>query len=192
MAGSSLYTAILDANVLYPFSVRDLLLSLAHEGLFHARWTARIQDEWVRNLIANQPGKPADKIRAIANQMDRSIPDCLITGYEPLIDGLRLPDDDDRHVLAAAIVGHADTIATFNLKDFPAAMLDPFGIEAVHPDDFVLNQLDLRQLQGLEAIKKMRARLRKPPMTTAELIEMLEHSQLPLTAAKLREAEGLI
>lgn len=192
MAGSSLYTAILDANVLYPFSVRDLLLSLAHEGLFHARWTPHIQDEWVRNLMMDRPELDEAKLRNLVEKMARAIPDGSVLGYEPLISNLRLPDPNDRHVLAAAIAGQADTIVTFNLKDSPAKVLEQFGIEAVHPDDFVLNQLDLRQVSGLEAIKKMRARLKNPPMTAAELINMLERSQLPLTAAKLREAEGLL
>lgn len=191
MAGSFLYTAILDANVLYPFSVRDLLLSLAQEGLFHARWTTDIQDEWIRNLV-NQKGFEEQKLRKLAELMESAIPDCIVRGYQPLIDGLDLPDKNDRHVLAAAIAGQADAIVTFNIKDFPQDILDQFGIEAIHPDDFIQNQLDLRQIAAIEAVKKMRARLKNPPLSATELIDRLERSQLPLTAAMLRQAEGLI
>lgn len=125
MAGSALYTAVLDANVLYPFAIRDLLLCLAEEGLFHARWTPDIHHEWVRNLYANQPELGEAKLWALVEVMNRSIPDCVVTGYGQLINSLSLPDPDDRHVLAAAIAGQADTIVTFNLKDFPQAVLAP-------------------------------------------------------------------
>ncbi len=193
MAGSKLYTAILDANVLYPFLVRDVLLSLAHQGLYHARWSKQIQDEWVRNLRANRPDLDAPKFRQMIAVMEQAIPDSLICeSYQSLIAGLQLPDPDDRHVLAAAIAGHADVIVTFNLKDFPVAVLSQYGIEARHPDDFVLDQLELRPLEALAAIKAMRARWRNPPKTFDELIDMLQCGQLPLTASHLNQAQDLI
>lgn len=191
MAGSSQYTAVLDANTLYPAPLRDLLLSLAVDGLYHARWTARIHEEWVRNLARNRPELEV-QLGALVELMNRSVPDCLVENYEGLIAGLVLPDPDDRHVLAAAIAGHADAIVTFNLKDFPADALDAHQIEAIHPDDFVLNQLELRPYEALAAVKKMRARLTRSPQTAAELISTLERSGLPATAAHLRQAQALI
>ncbi len=191
MAGSSQYTAVLDANTLYPAPLRDLLLSLAVDGLYHARWTARIHDEWVRNLTRIQP-ELGPRLAALVELMNRSVPDCLVENYEGLIAGLVLPDPDDRHVLAAAIAGHADAIVTFNLKDFPSDALDPHQIEAIHPDDFVLNQLELRPYEALAAVKRMRARLNRPPQTAAELIATLERSGLPASAAHLRQAQALI
>lgn len=191
MAGSARYAAVLDANTLYPAPLRDLLLSLAVEGLYHARWTARIQDEWVRNLTADRP-ELAPRLGALVELMNRSVPDCLVENYEGLIAGLVLPDPDDRHVLAAAIAGHADAIVTFNLKDFPADALDPHRIEAIHPDDFVLNQLELRPYEALAAVKKMRARLNRPPQSAAALIATLERSGLPASAAHMRQAQTLI
>ena len=191
MAGSARYTAVLDANTLYPAPLRDLLLSLAVAGLYHARWTTRIQDEWVRNLVQNRPDI-AGRLASLVELMNRAVPDCLIQNYEPLIDALTLPDPDDRHVLAAAITGHADAIVTFNLKDFPGAVLARYNIEAQHPDDFVMNQLELRELDALAAIKAMRSRLRRPPQSAAELITTLERAGLPATAARLRGAEALI
>jgi hypothetical protein len=76
--------------------------------------------------------------------MDRAVPDCLVTGYEPLIEGLTLPDPNDRHILAAAIRCGAQIIVTLNLKDFPADVLDPYGVEAMHPDEFLEYQFGLR------------------------------------------------
>lgn len=191
MAGSARYTALLDANALYPAPVRDLLLSLACAGLYHARWTSRIHEEWLRNVLEQRPELRDKLIRSI-DLMNQSVPDSLIDNFEPLIDSLQLPDPDDRHVLAAAIVGHADAIVTFNSKDFPDEILRTFHIEAQHPDDFVMNQLELRELDAITAIKALRARLRKPPVSAEQLIATYERCGLPLTASQLRTAIELI
>jgi hypothetical protein len=106
MAGSTRYTAVLDACVLYPAPVRDILLSLAHQGMYHARWTATINDEWIRNLARNRPDMDVARLRATATRMAQAIPDSLISGYERFITSIDLPDPDDRHVVAAALVGN--------------------------------------------------------------------------------------
>jgi predicted nucleic acid-binding protein len=191
MSGSARYTAILDANVLYPNLLRDLLLSLASTGLYHARWTSEINDEWTRNLISNRPDL-ASKVPLLLELVNQAVPDCLVENYDSLIDSLVLPDLDDRHVLAAAIAGHADAIVTANLKDFPETVLAQHGIEAQHPDDFVMNQLELRPFEALEVIKRVRARMRNPARSVPELIELLEKSGLPQTAQYLKAHAGLI
>lgn len=192
MAGSATYTAVLDACVLYPAPLRDLLLSLASAGLFHARWTPDIEHEWMRNLLANRPDLNLKQLQTTQERMIAAIPDCMVTHYEPLIAGLSLPDPDDRHVLAAAIAGHADAIVTVNLKDFPAAILATYSLEAQHPDDFVMNQLELREYEALAAIKRMRARLRNPPRSPAEFIETLERNGLVQSARRLSQRRDLI
>jgi len=191
MAGSARYTAILDANVLYPMLLRDLLLSLVYANLYSAKWTAQIRDEWTRNLLRAKP-QQVEKIKAAADAMEQAIPDCLVLGYEHLIEGLRLPDPDDRHVLAAAIAGHADAIITWNEKDFPSEALDPFGVEVQSPDEFVLNQIMLRKTVALTAIKNMRLRWARPEVTALGLVELLEIRGLPQTAAHLRDEVELI
>lgn len=191
MAGSARYTAILDANTLYPMLVRDLLLSLATAGLYHARWTTAIHGEWTRNLAKDRPDL-APRLPEIVAAMDSAVPDCLVENYEPLIDCIALPDDNDRHVVAAAIAGHADAIVTFNIKHFPADVLLSHGIEGQHPDDFVMNQLQLQELVAINAIKKMRARWKNPERSAADLIAALEKREMPLTATHLRQAEALI
>jgi predicted nucleic acid-binding protein len=191
VAGSARYTAILDANVLYPQLVRDTLLSLAVERLYHARWTTTIHAEWIRHLAEDRPDI-ATKLPQLAEQMNTSVPDCLVTNYEKLITSIDLPDPDDRHVVAAAIAGHADAIVTFNTKDFPADVLQPYGIEVQHPDEFVMNQLQLQKIPALSAIKKMRARWTNPSRSAQELIEAYERRGLPMTADLLREAVTLI
>ena len=193
MAGSARYTAILDACVLYPATLRDLLLSLARDGLFHARRSERIQDEWVRSLLKHRPELEEAALRRTCELMTRAVPDSVVEGFEDIEPGLQgLPDPEDRHVLAAAICGHADAIVTFNLADFPVSALAPLGVEAQHPDDFLLNQLDLNPIAALKSIKAMRARWRNPQLTALDLTAALGTLQLPLVAARLRDVQELI
>ena len=191
MAVSGKYTIVLDACVLYPRLLRDVLLSLAHADLYTARWTAEIEREWAEALLRNKPGSESTIAHAIEH-MRIAIPDCLITGYEPLIMALQLPDPNDRHVLAAAIRGNADAILTFNTKDFPQQVLDGFGIELQTPDQFVLNQIMLSPARALAAIKKMRERWQKPEMTAKEMVALFEQRQLGQTASHLMDALDLI
>jgi hypothetical protein len=102
------YTALYDACCLYPNALRDTLIRLTLSGLFQAKWTEQINDEWTSNLIKNG-GDPA-RIQRTRELMNKAVPDCLVTGYESLIEQVTLPDPNDRHVLAAAIVGHADVL----------------------------------------------------------------------------------
>ncbi len=191
MAVSGRYTAILDACVLYSRLHRDVLLSLAHADMYTARWTERIEHEWAIALAQNRPGME-EKIERAIEQMRIAIPDCLVAGYEPLIDGLDLPDPNDRHVVAAAIRGHADAIVTLNIKDFPARVLSDFDIEPQTPDQFVLNQVHLQQPRALAAIKAMRHRWNKPQMSAVQMVDLFEMRQLPQTAAHLRDVIDLI
>ena len=142
MAISSRYTAVLDACVLFSRLQRDVLLSLAHADLYTARWTQQIECEWTDALIKKYPDS-AQKIPHAIEQMREAIPDCLIVDYELLIPSLTLPDKNDRHVLAAAIRGNADSIVSLNTKDFPLNVLSQFDIEIQTPDQFVLNQIML-------------------------------------------------
>ncbi len=192
MAGSTRYTVVLDACVLYPAPVRDFLLSLAHQGLYHARWTSSINDEWIASLARDRPDLDVAKLRATALRMDQAIPDSLISGYERFIPNIELPDPDDRHVVAAALVGHADAIVTFNIKDFPGAVLAPLSLEAQHPDDFVVNQLHLNLTEALKAIRAWRARLQHPSQSAAQLLATLEKRGLPQSASMLSEYTELI
>ncbi len=152
----AIYTALIDANVIYAMPVLDIVLEVASTKLFRARWSDDILDEWVRNLSQNRPDIPPDKINALRNVMNQQFPGASVTGHTTLINQLDLPDPNDRHVLAAAIVGRADVIVTFNLKDFPSDKLVPFGIEAQHPDEFLNFQRTLNETLFLTCIKEIR------------------------------------
>lgn len=179
------YTALFDACVLFPQTIRDVLLSLARTELFRARWSADINDEWTRNRLARNPEQAA-QIRRTLELVNASVPDCLVTGYEPLIEGIVLPDPTDRHVVAAAIVGRADVIVTTNMRHFPAETLSPFNIVVQHPDEFVVHQFSLDQGKVLSAFKVMRGRLTRPPMSADEFLANLERKGLAGTVAELR------
>ena len=175
-----------DACVLYPAPLRDLLMQLALTGLFQARWTDQIHDEWTRNVLANRPDLTPASLARCRQLMDEHVPDCLVTGYEALIPTLTLPDPDDRHVLAAAIHGGAGLIVTFNLGDFPASVLGPWHIEAVHPDEFIARLWDESAEAVLQAVRRHRASLKRPPKTAAEYLATLEQCRLPEFVARLR------
>ena len=179
-------TAVYDANVLYPAPLRDLFVRLAQAGLVRARWTGAIHGEWVRNVLKNNPALSAERLARTQELMDGAVRDCLVTGYEDLIDSLSLPDPGDRHVLAAAVRTAAEVIVTFNLKDFPPAELARYGVAAVHPDDFLADLLDAAP-EGVRAVvRRQREGLRNPPKSAEELLATLESQGLTQTVARLR------
>ena len=184
-------TVLFDACVLYPAPLRDLLMRLAVADLFRARWSATIHDEWIEAVLRTRP-ELAAQLRRTRQLMDAHVLDCLVTGYEPLIQALDLPDPKDRHVLAAAIVGHADVLVTKNLKDFPADRLASFGIKAQHPDIFVLSLLGLHGRPALATVAEHRASLRHPAKTVDEYLETLLAQELLQTVDFLRRHHARI
>ncbi len=128
--------AFLDASVLYPALLRNILIRLAIDDLYRAFWSQHVQNEWTQALFRDRPNLPRAPIERTRRMMEDAIDDAMVSGYEPLIETLTLPDVDDRHVLAAAIHCGARTIVTANLRDFPAATLALYNIEAQHPDAF--------------------------------------------------------
>lgn len=186
------FTVVYDACVLYPAPLRDLLMHLAMTGLYRAKWTDAIHDEWTRNVLANRPDLNTVQLHRTRELMNAHVLDCLVTGYESLIPALSLPDPDDRHVLAAAIRAGADMIVTFNLQDFPPHILAPFGIEARHPDDFLYFQLDLAPNVVCAAAKRHRATLKNPIKDVSEYLSTLESQGLVQTVSILRGFSELI
>lgn len=180
------FVALYDACVLYPAPLRDLLMHLAVSDLFRARWTKRIHDEWMRNLLANRSDLTRAQLERTRDLMDASVPDCLVTGYEGLEAQLTLPDPDDRHVLAAAILCEAGTIVTFNLKDFPAETLEPLGITAQHPDEFIEHAFGISPAAVIAAVHDHRASLLHPPKTVDELLDGYLKQGLVTTVRLLR------
>jgi hypothetical protein len=186
------FTVVYDACVLYPAPLRDLLMRLAVARFVRARWTETILDECFRNIVASKPELDPSALVRTRQLMNSAIPDCLVTGYEPLIAALDLPDPDDRHVLAAAIRCAAQVIVTANLRDFPPKQLEPYDLEAQHPDHFVLGIIDLAPGAVASIVVQQAAALKNPPSSVAELLDTLRRQGLVRSVAKLRELLGVI
>ncbi len=179
------FVVVLDACVLYPFRIRDILLTFAAEGLCRARLTEDIVDEWTRNLIQNKP----DLEKSVLSQklaIETHFEEAFVTGYRPLIEGLELPDPDDRHVLAAAIKCSAQAIVTENHKDFPSEYLDEFDIETLSADDFLVQTFELFQPRACLALRSVRERYGNPPFSRSEFLVDLTANGLPKLAAVAR------
>ena len=188
----SSFTAVYDACVLYPAPLRDFLMWLALSGLYRARWTEEIHCEWKRNLLKNRPDLTIEQLDRTSQLMDLAIPDACVDSYEDLIVGLSLPDDDDRHVLAAAIRCGADVIVTFNLKDFPIRSLEPFGIEAQHPDEFVENLFHLDSSAVIAAAQKQRQHLKTPTMDVDYFLALLQRQGLDQSVSSLSKYRAIL
>lgn len=185
-------TAVYDANILYPAPLRDLFIRLAQAGLVRARWTETIHDEWLRNVLKDNSQLSPERLARTRTLMNEAVRDCLVSGYEDLIDSLALPDPDDRHVLAAAIRAGAEVIVTYNLKDFPGDILARFDIVAQHPDDFLASLFDIAPGPVCGAVKRQREGLRNPPRTAEELLATLESQGLTQAVARLRPFADLL
>ena len=186
------FVAVYDACILYPAPLRDLFMELALTDHFRARWTRDIMEEWLRNLREDRPDLDPERLERTVRLMNEHVRDALITGYESLIPSLDLPDPDDRHVLAAAIVGSASVIITRNVRDFPRGVLAPLGIDVQAPDDFLVHLVDLHELSVIRALKTQRARLHRPHMCPREFLDNLEQHGLPRFVLRMRDAIDLI
>lgn len=173
--------AVLDANVLYANFSRDLFLSLFAAKLYEARWTDLINNEWVRNLIQKEPDLSQEKLQRTVKLMNTIDNNALVKDYEHLIETLELPDQDDRHVVAAAIVSESSTIVTWNLKDFPARALKEWGLVAESPDVFIEKLLNIDPDSVVSVLREMRLRLRKPPMDVDGFFEALARNHFTRT-----------
>ncbi|HNH49432.1 MAG TPA: PIN domain-containing protein [Myxococcota bacterium] len=182
--------AVYDACVLYPASLRDFLLRLAREGVVQPRWSDTILDEVFRNILFNRPALSAPALERTRSLMATAFPYARVEGYEGHISGLHLPDADDRHVLAVAVHAAAPVIVTFNLRDFPASVLDLLGITAVHPDDFVLERIAEGLAPVQSALRRQAEDLKRPPGTVDDVLARLQTCGLPRTVARLHAEKG--
>jgi len=180
------FTVIYDACVLFPAPMRDLLIRLATKGLFRAKWTDEILDECFASILRQRPDLTGERLRRTRRLMTRAVRDCMVTGHEKLIELIELPDPNDRHVVAAAVRASAQVIVTQNLRDFPAKVLKEFDIEAQHPDEFVVNIIDLNQAAVCQVLEEQTAALKNPPKTIGEILDTLEAQGMAQTATILR------
>jgi hypothetical protein len=185
VSDGALPVVLLDANLLYPFHLGNLLIQFGVERLFDVRWTDAIHEEWIGNLVAHGRATRERLMRTLAI-MRRVLPEADVRGYEHRIAALDLPDGGDRHVLAAAIESGASILLTFNLADFPPASLAAHGIVARDPDDF-LCELHASDPEAVEAaVDAARRNLRITAPEMEAFVDSLERQRLVAFAARLR------
>jgi len=177
------FPVLLDTNVLFGAYLCDTVLRLAEAETFRPLWSEGILEELGRNLVVR--GLLAEHVERRIAQMRRAFPDALVDGYEPLVASMTC-DPKDRHVLAAAVRANAEVLVTFNLSDFPPESTDPYDISAVHPDDFLLDQLDLYPGSTLRALRAQSADYSRPDMTVDAVLVQLARAGVPRFADEVR------
>lgn len=186
-----MYAVVLDACVLVPYPLFDLLLRTAEEGLYRPMWSAEILDE-VHRTNVNKLGLSEEAATRRIAAMQHAFPDAEVTGHMALVPAMQ-NDPKDRHVLAAAVASDAAAVITANLKDFPAEVLAPHGIEAIHPDAFLLDLLDLNEVAVRRAVNAMFAANSKPPKSVETLVEFARRTTPNFVAellARTRSSES--
>lgn len=161
------FVAVLDACVLVPHPLFDTLLRAADAGLYEPRWSTQILDEVERTLVTKMGVSREQAARRVA-AMQAAFPHAQVDGHEDLIAVMR-NHPKDRHVLAAAVRAGAGAIVTANLKDFPPAALEPYAVEALHPDDLLLDLLDLDQSVILRLLEEQAQAYVNPPIPLTDL-----------------------
>jgi predicted nucleic acid-binding protein len=167
------FPVVIDACALYPYSLRDTLLRLAEAEFFDLYWSDQILAETRKNLIEDY-GASEDDANKVITAMSEAFDGACVPAerIEKLIPAM--PNDEkDRHVLAAAAAINAEQIVTFNLKHFREEDTSPLGIEAIHPDEFLLNQLSLDSEIVVNVLRRQAAAFQNPPWELEELLEAL-------------------
>jgi predicted nucleic acid-binding protein len=181
------FIVVVDANVLFPLTLRDTVLRAAAAGYFQLRWSRKILDEMERNLVST--GTLASEGAArLRSAMERHFPEAEVTDFEPLEAGL-LNDMKDRHVVAAAIKAGAQVITTSNLRDFSPL---PEGMEAQSPDEFLCHLLNLDPRGFIALLREQATDCSRPRVAFDELLRRLARVVPELVSAvRMHEAVGL-
>lgn len=167
------FTVIYDANVLYPNTLRDLLIRIAQQPhLVQAKWTGQIIDEMLTVLQRNRPDITEEKAARLRELINGGVRDCLVTGYQPLIEAVDLPDPDDRHVLAAAI------------------KVNEWDIRPKSPDNFVRDVMDFDPQAVWACVQQIVDSRTKRPVTVDDVLGELQRDGLVASAAALRSGPG--
>lgn len=169
--------AFIDANVFVHVWTLDVLLSVADTGMLEPRWSEDVALEAERAFSEVRPGSES-QARAMMAAACRAYPDAMVEGYERRAANLELPDEGDRHVLAAAMESRCDAIVTYNLRDFPRETLASHGIEAIHPDELLMRMVEMdpdAMRATMQSLVRMKAH---PPRTIVEEIAGLRRNRL--------------
>ena len=169
--------ALIDANVIVQGWTIDLLLCMAEDELFAPAWSERILSEACQ-AICRVRACPAESARKVTQVMCAAFPDATVCGWEAAEKRFELPDPDDRHVAAAALVGDCDTLVTFNTRDFPPSAMAPAGIEVLDPDTFAMRMAQTDADVVRDAVRRAVRGKRQPPRTMDQELAGLRRNGL--------------
>lgn len=169
---------LLDACVLYPTVMREVVLGTAAQGLFQPLWSSRILEEWARATVKLGPAAEAQARGEIALLRARW-PQAAVSHAPSLEARLWLPDPADIHVLAAAIAGHADLIVTLNAKDFPRQILSEEGLSRLDPDQFLLKLYADHPEQVARAAEEVRLEAERLSGEPWDIRALMKKAHLP-------------
>ena len=173
MISSVRFKAVLDTNVLYPIVIRAFLFWLAWYDMYTPAWSNHIFEEWESVCSRKFPELPKEEIMKRLKKADEAFPFARVENYEPLMEGLELKDQDDNHVLAAAIKINANVIVTQNLPDFPEDYLSQFNIGVKSADDFICDIIDLEMEKAVQAFLEMVSHKKKPPLNVYDVLDSM-------------------
>ncbi len=180
MIHSIRFTCVLDTNVIVPVEVRDLLFWFAHDDLYTPKWSKHIFDEWKE--VMRRKNVSDEEIKKRIGWATLAFPDAMVENYEGLIEGIKLPDEKGRHVLAAAIKTNANIIVTNNLKDFPNNYLATYGLSAKIADDFLSDIIDLNPQVAVNSFRKLVVNRRNPDLDEFGVLDCMRRNGLKETA----------
>jgi len=175
---------LIDACVLFPTVMREVVLGCAKAGLFEAKWSPRILEEWARGTIKLGPEAEVFARGEIAT-LAIDFPNAHVPNYDGLMQRLWLPDPDDIHVLAAAVSGSCDVILTSNTKDFPRDILEEEGLARWDPDGFLcmLHDADSAAVQAVGDVVLAQANALSPDPW--EMRKLMKKARLPRLGKRL-------
>ena len=179
--------AVLDACVLYPFHLRNVLVQMAADRLVEARWTEQIHDEWIRNLTANVPTIPVERLQVTRQLMNNALSAAMVSDYQDHIPMVHLTDPDDRHVVAAGIAAGAGLVITWNLRDFPAPELKRHGLRKLSPDAFLSDLYDQAPDLVVGSLANARRNLSKTRVSAPDFVLILNNQKLTKLVARIRK-----
>lgn len=170
------FAVVIDADCLYKLHLRNILFQMATERLFLPRWNRQILEEIANSLLKNKVASH-ERIKTLFQNVVVTFPDALVENHEHLIGQLGCPDPDDEHVLASAVVCNAGAILTYNSKDFPDNSFDKHGVEILHPDDFLMSQVNLNRIAVIRSIAFQLESYSKPELDAFTLAEHFQNIQ---------------
>lgn len=178
---------LVDTNVLFPFSVMDLVLALTEDGIHKILWTDALLDEWER-VIVRSGRRSVSSAAAITAAVRKFFPDSEVPfdSYADLVAGMPGKDPDDRVHMAAAVAGRATHIVTHNLADFPAARLAEHGVTVMDPDTYLCALFGELSDEVTSTVGRLAGEKRNPPMTIVDLLGHLERAGVRRFVALVR------